>query len=105
MSKLATPKPTSAMNSDMAHVIEDATSTLHDTYDETTSMLDSTVPLGEFLDEQIARVSENEIIETSSIDESDDEDSPPRYELTDVPEGYVLDEETVVVLSLTVEWG
>ena len=33
--------------------------TLHDTYDETTSMLDTTVPLGEFLDEQLARAKEN----------------------------------------------
>ena len=51
VSKLATPKPTSAINYDMSHVIDDATSTMHDTYDETTSMLDTTVPLGEFLDE------------------------------------------------------
>ena len=29
-----------------------------------------------------------------NIDESDDEDSPIRYELPDVPEGYVMDEET-----------
>ena len=57
-------------------------------------MLDNTVPLGEFLDEQLARVRENEIIETDNIDESDDEDSPPRYELYVVPEGYVMDEET-----------
>ena len=28
------------------------------------------------------------------FDESDDEDSPPRYELSVVPEGYVMDEET-----------
>ena len=56
LSKLATPKPASAINSDMSHVIDDATSALHDTYDETTSMLDTTVPLGEFLDEQLARV-------------------------------------------------
>ena len=42
----------------MSHVIDDATSTLHDTYDGTTSMLDNTVPLGEFLDEQLARVRE-----------------------------------------------
>ena len=49
VSKLATPKPASAM---------------HDTYDETTSMLDTTVPLGEFLDEQLARARENEMIET-----------------------------------------
>ena len=78
----------------MSHVIDDATSALHDTYDETTSMLDNTVPLGEFLDEQLARVRENEIIETDDINESDDEDSPPRYELSVVPEGYVRDEET-----------
>ena len=94
MSKLATPKPATAMNSDMSHVIDDATSTLHDTYDETTSMLDTNVPLGEFLDEQLARARENEIIETDNIDESDDEDSPPKYELPVVPEGYVMDEET-----------
>ena len=43
-------------------------------------MLDTTVPLGEFLDEQLARARDNEIIETDNIDESDDEDSPPRYE-------------------------
>ena len=76
LSKLATPKPASAINSDMSHVIDDATSAMHDTYDETTSMLDTTVPLGEFLDEQLARARENEIIETGNIDESDDEDSP-----------------------------
>ena len=49
---------------------------------------------GEFLDEQLARARENEIIEPDNIDESDDEDSLPRYELTVVPEGYVMDEET-----------
>ena len=76
LSKLATPKPATAMNSDMSHVIDDATSTMHDTYDETTSMLDTTVPLGEFLDEQLARARENEIIETDNIEDSDDEDSP-----------------------------
>ena len=48
LSKLATPTPT--IHSDMLYVIDDATSTLHDTYDETTSMLDNTVSLGEFLD-------------------------------------------------------
>ena len=76
MSQLATPKPATAMNSDMSHVIDDATSIMHDTYDETTSMLDTVVPLGEYLDELVARVRENEIIETDNIDESDDEDSP-----------------------------
>ena len=51
ISKLATPKPATSMNSDMSDVIDDATSAMHDTYDETTSMLDNTVPLGKFLDE------------------------------------------------------
>ena len=74
MSKLATPTP--AIHSDMSHVIDDATSALHDTYDDTTSMLDNIVPLGEFLDEQLTRVRENEIIETDNIDESGDDDSP-----------------------------
>ena len=73
LSKLATPRPASSINSDMSHVIDDATSAMHDTYDETTPMLDTTVPLGEFLDEQLARARENEIIETNNIDESDDE--------------------------------
>ena len=76
LSKLATPKPASAIDSDMSHVIHDATSAMHDTYDETTSMLDNIVTLGEFLDEQLARARENEIIETDNTDESDDEDSP-----------------------------
>ena len=80
LSKLATPKPASAINSDMSHVIDDATSAMHDTYDETTSMLDTTVPLGEFLDEQLARAREIENTESDDTDESDDEDSPPRYE-------------------------
>src|SRR3954470_12598968 len=95
LSKLATPKPASAIHSDMSHVIDDATSAMHDTYDETTSMLDTTVPLGEFLDEQLARARENEIFEIDNIEDSDDEDSPPnKYELPVVPEGYVLDEES-----------
>ena len=60
LSKLATPTP--AIDSDMSHAIDDATSAMHDTYDETTSMLDTTVPLGEFLDEQLARARENELL-------------------------------------------
>ena len=85
LSKLPTPTP--AIDSDMSHVIDVATSTMHDAYDVTTSVLDDTVPLGEFLDEQLARVRENEITKT------EDYDSPPRYELPVVPEGYVMDEE------------
>ena len=88
LSKLATPKPASAIRSDMSHVIDDATSAIHDTYDETTSMLDTTMPLGEFLDEQLARARENENIESDNTDEIDDEDLPV------IPKGYVMDEET-----------
>ena len=72
ISKLATPKPATAMNSDMSHVIDDATSAMHDTYDETASMPDTTVPLGEFLDEQIAKAREKEIVEDAIIHDSDD---------------------------------
>ena len=59
MSKFATPPP--AIDSDMSQVIDDATSAMHDAYDDT--LLDNTVPLGEFLDEQIARVN----VETDNI--------------------------------------
>ena len=51
LSKLATPKSASAIRSDMSHVIDDATSAMHDAYDDATSLLDNNVPLGEFLDE------------------------------------------------------
>ena len=99
MSKLATPKPFYAVNSDMSHVIDDATSAIHDTYDEATSMLDTNVPLGEFLDEQLSRVRENENIESDNIDESDDEDSSPnKYELPVIPEGYVFEKEAALAI-------
>ena len=65
MSKFVTPTP--VIDSDMSHVIDDATSSMHDTYDETSCLLDNTMPLGEFLDEQLARVRENEIIENDDI--------------------------------------
>ena len=96
LSKLATPKPATAMNSDMSHVIDDATSAMHD---ETTSMRDTILPLGEFLDEQLARVRENENIETNNIDESDDEDSSPnKYESPVIPEGYVFEKEAALAI-------
>ena len=88
MSKLATPKLASAIRSDMSHVIDDATSAMHDTYDETTSLLDTVVPLGEFLDEQISKSRESEIIEFEYNDESDDENMPA------IPEGYIFDAES-----------
>ena len=88
ISRLATPKPATAMNSDMSH--DDATSAMHD---ETTSVRDTTLPLGEFLDKQLARVRGNENVEEPIIDDSDDERSPNDYVLPVVPEGYVINEE------------
>ena len=93
LSKLATPKPASAIRSDMSHVIDDATSARRDAYDDTTPLLDKTVPLGEFLDEQIARAREKEIIEYEyNDDESDDEESLV------IPEGYVFDQEASLAI-------
>ena len=87
-----TPKPASAIRSDMSHVIDDATSAMHDTYDETTSMLDNTMPLGEFLDEQLARAREIENIESNDTDESDDE------EPLAIPKVYVFDQDASLAI-------
>ena len=65
----------------MSHVIDDATSAMHDAYDETTSVLDTTLPLGESLDEQLARFRGNEITEHPITDDSDDEGPPNDYVL------------------------
>ena len=57
ISRLATPKHATAMNSDMSHVIDDATSTMNDAYDDASTLLDNDdVPLGEFLDKQIVEL-------------------------------------------------
>ena len=41
----------------MSQVIDDATSTMNDAYNDASTLLDNAdVPLGEFLDKQIARV-------------------------------------------------
>src|SRR6266536_5855150 len=84
LSKFATPPPASNLN--MSQVIVDATSPMNDTNDDATTLLDNTVPLGEFLDEQLARVREKEITKTDDIIEDDEYDSPLRYELPVVPE-------------------
>ena len=78
------------MNFDMSHVIDDATSAMHD---ETTYVHDTTLPLGEFLGEQLARVRGNENIDDAIIDDSDDEGTPNEYVLHVVPKGYVMNEE------------
>ena len=68
------------------------------------TLLDNIVPLGEFLDEQIAKVKEIENAETNEITETDEiietkffnspiGTSAPRYELPEIPKGYVMDGE------------
>ena len=70
LSKLATPTP--AIDSDMSNVIDDATSAMHDAYDDTTTLLENNMPLGEFLDEQLARAKNIENAEDDDISETDE---------------------------------
>ena len=98
MSKLATPTP--AINSDILQVIDDATSAMNNAYGDTSTLLDKTVPLGEFLEKQLARVNAetDDISETDEIIETEHFETPirpstPRYELPIIPEGYVMDGE------------
>ena len=68
------------------------------THDDASTLLDDDVPLGEFLDEQIARVRQHDIVESDDELETENLEtptrtSPPRYELPKVPEGYAMSEE------------
>src|SRR3989337_3803774 len=69
ISRLATPPH--AINPDMLQVIDDATSAMNDTHDDASTFLDDNVPLGEFLDEQIARAKDIENADTDEIIETD----------------------------------
>jgi hypothetical protein len=100
LNRLATPPH--AINPDMSQVIDDATSSMNDAYDDASTLLDDNMPLGEFLDEQIARAKDiekaetDEIIETDKVLETENIETPirpssPRYELPKIPEGYVMD--------------
>ena len=95
-SKLATPPH--AINSNMSQVVDDATSAINSTHDDASTLLDDDVPLGEFLDEQIARIRQHDIVESDDELETENLEtptrtSPPRYELSKVPEGYAMSEE------------
>ena len=48
----------------MSQVIDDATSAMNATHDDASTLLDDDVPLGEFVDEQIARVRQHDIVES-----------------------------------------
>ncbi|KAI5016879.1 hypothetical protein ZWY2020_037257 [Hordeum vulgare] len=96
MSKFATPPP--ARNLNMSCVLDDATSAVHDAYDD--AMLDTALPLGAFLDAQISRVAArcDDTSETADTIEVGPailpaRTSSPRYELPDMPEGYVMEGE------------
>ena len=97
MSKLATPQH--AINPDMSQVIDDATYAMNSTHDDASTLLDDDVLLGEFLDEQIARVKDIDHAETDEVLETKNLETPVRpsslrYEFPNVPKGYVMSEET-----------
>ena len=67
MSKLATPTPASAIRSNMSHVIDDATSAMHDTYDETASMPDTTVPLVNLLMNKLLGLEKKKLLNLNTM--------------------------------------
>ena len=82
----------------MSQVIDDATSDMHDAYNDASTLLDDTAPLGKFLDEQLAKAREFENAETDEIIETENYETPitpssPRIEMPKIPEGYVMDDE------------
>ena len=68
------------------------------THDDASTLLDGDVPLGDFLNEQIARAKDIENVETDEITKTENLEMPirpssPRYELPVMPEGSVMDGE------------
>ena len=55
------------MNSDMSHVIDDATSAMHDTYDETASMPDTTVPLVNLLMNKLLGLEKKKLLNLNTM--------------------------------------
>ena len=83
LSKLATPPH--AIKPDMSQVIDDATSAMNDTHDDASTLLDDDdVPLGDFLNEQIARVTQHDIVETDDELETENLETPTRTSLLDM---------------------
>ena len=78
----------------MSQVIDDTTFVINETCDSDTTLLDEIMPLGELLDEQIAKAKE---LETNETDENYDSpimpSSPTRFEIPKIPGGYVMDGE------------
>src|SRR3989337_2010234 len=78
LSKLATPPPVIASDA-VSHDIDDATSALNDTLADASPVLEP-VPLGEFLDSQLARARELETSDNDEEIEIDACESPSIYE-------------------------
>ena len=51
---------------------------MNDTQDDASTLLDDDVPLGEFLDEQIARVRQHDVVETNDELETENLETPTR---------------------------
>ena len=76
MSKLATPPH--ALNSNRSQVIDDATCTLNDA----STLLDNdVVPLGDFLDKQIARIIQHDVVESDDELDTETSETPARTSL------------------------
>ena len=94
LSKLATPPPVITSDA-MSHDIDDATSALNDTHDDASPVLEP-VPLGEFLDSQLARAREFETSDTEEEIEIDACEPPSIYERLNIPKGYVFEKEVAL---------
>ena len=97
---MRTPPP--VIHSYLSQLIDDTTSVIKETCDDASTLLNKTVPLGEFLDEQLAKAKEFENVETGEIYDSPIRPSSPRTEMPKVPKGYVMDVEIVETFLLVV---
>ena len=77
----------------MSQVIDDATSAMNHAIDVASTFLDDIVPLGEFLDEQLAKAKEFENPETHEIYDFPIRPSSPRIEMHEIPDDYIVGEE------------
>ena len=85
LSRLATPPP--VIHSDMSQVIDDPTFSINGTFGDANTLLDNVVPLGEFLDEQLAKAKE---LETAETDENYDSPIiPSSPTIVEIPNAYV----------------
>ena len=97
LSRLAIPPP--VIYSDLSEVIDDTTSAMNDTYDDASTMLDNTVPLGEFLDEQLAKAKEIENAENvETLGNYDSPIMPSSPTRVESPDEHVFDRETAIAI-------